>query len=466
MLSRRGIRSQLGKKGCFKEKAFLILLFRHMKRSIAFESMFSRKSIDRSINRIQSSWNTLTMNTETLNHYVETFKQQIVDSGFIRDVSDYVASIEANEENVLALKDMARTVLKHLQRINEGELPSAMRQLLPASETPPFTEARFDLKIKTLLDDPEIQQVDFYEGLKDFLTKLRETVSANMEDVEHIDDFIRPYHAAHRKLLAKENKAIVSVILKDKKTTGELSEFSKTIAAWNRALPLYHQLVTRTSPATIEIIEVQNGSIDIVLHLDLHAAMGLVDIFKIGFKAYAAYLIHKKLLLPVVDGYFGNKRLLKLDEEKESVLLENIREAIAEKALQQHDNASKVGAKTDNPSKVIEQIANLVTAHIVRGNDLKVLALPVMPNPKDANKDEATLAELNEASMKAKNALKELPATSLVVLLERYGHSAPPDPDAVASTPEKETEENGAPVKKGKRKSEPRTALKGRPGKR
>jgi hypothetical protein len=188
-------------------------------------------------------------------------------------------------------------------------------------------------------------------------------------------------------------------------------------------LPLYHQLVTHTSPQKIEILEVQNGSIDLVINLDLKVALSLAGLFKVGFAAFAAYLAHKKQLLPVAAGYFGNKKLLELDKAKEQVLLENVGESVSKTAMEQHQKASTGGAKVDNVSKVIEQVSNLVTLHIVRGNDVKILALPEKAEAELVadSSTTSTPQDLRQAATTARNALNELPPGATQLLLDQYG---------------------------------------------
>jgi len=66
---------------------------------------------------------------------------------------------------------------------------------------------------------------------------------------------------------------------------------------------------------------------------------------------------------------------------------------------------------------MIEQITNLVTAHIVRGNDIKLIALPKTTNAEAAQ----TKNDLRESSIEAKNARRVLPPDDMTKLLDMYG---------------------------------------------
>ena len=71
----------------------------------------------------------------------------------------------------------------------------------------------------------------------------------------------------------------------------------------------------------------------------------------------------------------------------------------------------------------MEHVANLVTAHIVQGNDVKLLALPVQNQPsEDSNANTRDPGEeLREKSTAARRALRDIPHEAHQKLLETYG---------------------------------------------
>jgi len=127
------------------------------------------------------------------------------------------------------------------------------------------------------------------------------------------------------------------------------------------------------SPEDIEILEIQNGSIDIIINIDLDIALDLVEVFKIGFKCFLAYLSYKKMILPIANTYLGNKKLIDSEKEREAELLSNIEIAVKGEIEKQHEAAINVDNKIEkNSDKKIEQISKLVTSHIINGNDIRV----------------------------------------------------------------------------------------------
>lgn len=364
------------------------------------------------------------MNIQTLNEYVNIFRAQICDSGFRRDLKDFTASLPNNEDNIISLREVANKIHAVLVKIQGGDLPEALQRMIPGVSPPPFTTRGYDTRLYTLIEDKNIEQVAFFKSLMSILTELADNVEANFEAVEEVRKFTAPYVKTQKSQLGADNKAVVSIIFRDLETITGLHSFSRTLAVWDRTLPLYHQLVTGTSPDAIQIVEVQNGSIDVVLNINADVAVNLAELFKYGLMAFSAYLAHKKLLLPISKAYFDNQKLKDHDEVKERMLLEHVGEVIAIQAKKQFDRSLGDTSKVDNPQKIIDSIRNLITAHIVRGNEYKILALPEQA-PANASKEtinaENEKKQLAEATAEARSALKDLPVGATTMLLDEYG---------------------------------------------
>ena len=117
-----------------------------------------------------------------------------------------------------------------------------------------------------------------------------------------------------------------------------------------------------------------------IFNMDFDIAIDLTELITFGLKAYGAYLLLKsKVAKEFLSTYIGNKKLLKLEEDREILMLDNIKESIKTKALEQHkrklkeDNAiEKTGVE-----KKIDEISNVITDHIIKGNEIKLLKKPV-----------------------------------------------------------------------------------------
>lgn len=361
------------------------------------------------------------MNIETLQHCIDTFNREIIDSGFKRDIEDYSSSLPASQSNILALREIAEKVLATLDEIYNGDLPDNLQILLPKSELPPFTDGSHRDKFDDLVANKEIAQADFFNQLTQCLSLLQSDLTKNIAEIAKIEKFIDPYIDQDIEHLAESKKAVISIIFNEKQTISSLSKFSKTIAGWNLALPLYHQLIKSDPPEEVQLVEIQNGSIDLIVNLDVDVAIDMAELFKVGFKVFAAYLSYKKMIKPIIDSFHGNKKLIAQEDEREILLLENIGEAVKEELVKQHKRAKKADKAVDGTSveKKVNIVTNLVTSHIVRGNDLRLLALPAPEG--DSETTETHAEDLREQSSAARLHLRQIPAESQTKLLEVYG---------------------------------------------
>ena len=371
------------------------------------------------------------MNIETLKQHADLFAREIVDSGFKRDLEDYIASLPASQNNILGLREIAGKLLTFLERLYSGDLPHALAALLPSPEVRPFTEYRHDQDLQELIANSEIPQQEFFGRLSTKLTELQVQIDQNANEITKIEAFISPYVRVDTSEISDKDLATIAIIFNHRETISSLEHFSKTIAWWNRILPVYHQLLKSEPPKDVALVEVQNGSIDLIVNLNLDVAINFAELFKVGFKVFAAYLSYKKMIKPIIDSYHGNKKLISQEEGREGLMLDNIGDAVRAEVQKQHDAAKKADKKIDGTAvqKKVEQVAKLVTAHVVQGNDVKILALPERTETTEGREADtrALSDQLRKESSVARQALKEIPPQAHVKLLEAYGKLAPED---------------------------------------
>lgn len=360
------------------------------------------------------------MNIETIAENIALFRNLVIESGFKRDLRDYLDSLPNNQGNIIVLREVAGTLRNSLEKLYLSDLPDALKQLLVTKKVRPFTEKPFLANIEALLADKAIPQDKFFARLYEIVQSLHTELEGNEQELVKIEGFIKPFISSQIEKHTSEKKATISIILKEKMATTNLKEFTKTLGNWNRVLPLYHQLLKSESPEDIELVTVENGSIDFIVNVDVDVAVNLVELFKVGFKCYIAYLTYKQMIKPITDSYFGNPALIKSEDERERELLKNIGMAIEHAIREQHKNAKSLyGLSPDNPDKVIEQVKSLVSSHVVKGNDIKLLGMPAASDDKSS--EEKTKNELREVSNAARNARKALPIEQAQKLLDLYG---------------------------------------------
>jgi len=360
------------------------------------------------------------MNIETLQDHINCFMQEVMESGFKRDVDDYTSSISSAQNNILALRDISGKVLTVLDKIYNGDLPDSMKALFPTQGSKPFTDEPYDDKIRALAENKEIQQQDYFNQLNQLLNQLKKQLQQNLGEVTKIRDFIAPYLSAETKINAKDGTATLSIVFKEQKTTSSLTLLTKTLSAWNRTLPVYHQLIKSESPQDIHVVEVQNGSIDLIINLNADVALNLAELFKIGFHCYVAYLSYKSLIKPISDNYYGNKKLIDGEKDRETDLLKNIYEAVYSEVIKQHKAAKKEDKAIHGTSIEVKakEVTSLVTSHIIRGNDIKLLAIP---ESKTGEENGNPTEDLRSSSSTARSKLRVLPAKEKQKLLDLYG---------------------------------------------
>lgn len=365
------------------------------------------------------------MNIELLRDYIHTFRREVVDSGFKRDLDDYASSLAASQNNIVALREIAGNILSVLNTIYGGDLPEQLALLLPSGQPQPFTATPHSENLKSLTEDTQVQQQQFFDQLNQLINQLKKQIQQNIAEIEKVEVFIRPYISKDTERIAKDHLAMLAIVFKERQTITSLEQFAKTLAAWNRTLPIYHQLLKSDPPADVEIVEIQNGSIDCVINLDVDVALDLVELFKLGFQVFSAYLSYKRMIKPIIDSYHGNKKLISLEEDRESLMLENIGSTIHDQIQAQHKAAKKLDKGVDGTAieKKVEQVTNLITAHIVRGNDLKLLALPEPEEPTEDGEEDAQdkIEALSEQSVAARRQLRQIPEEAQQKLLAAYG---------------------------------------------
>lgn len=359
------------------------------------------------------------MNIQSLLEKIGLFENLVIESGFKRDVDGFIESIspQQNRQNLQLFQDIASKIQAYLMEIYESDLPEALQSLLPTDKTRPFTETDHIEKLNEILDDKELPTDQFFNKLNSLLSNLKSQLEKNRVELNRLKTVFQDYADYEQIDIDSNEYAVISLIFKDLKTTRSLKEFSKVLRKWNTTLVIYHQLLKSDSPEEIELVEVQNGSIDVILNIDVDIAVDLVGLIELGFKVFGGYLLYKSKTKEIVATYFGNKKLLKQEEEREKEMLDNIQVAIESKIKEQHEKALEKDEKVDNTSidTKVNNVASTLTEHIVKGNDIKLLAVP-----EDYEEMKIVGEEMNIASISNRRELKKLTDADRTKLIEKY----------------------------------------------
>jgi len=358
------------------------------------------------------------MNIESLISKIELFESLIIKSGFKRDVNDYLQSIQQGQnQNLVFMKDLSQKVKDKLIECEDYGLESELNAVLRDSK--PFTSLDTITKLEDLDNNIEIDGNNYFAHFSQILTQLIQNIDKNKTELDSVLQIFQKYVSIEKEYEFENEQAVVSLIFKDLKSTGSLKEFSKVLNRWNRMLLVYHTLLTSESPDEISLIEIQNGSIDVIFNIDFDIAVDLTELLKVGLKVYGAYLLYKsKTAKEIILSYMGNAKLIKQEKEREKLMLENIKDSIYQKALEQHKERLKADNNIEKTSIEVklEEVSSVITDHIIKGNELRLLTAP-----EDLGDDETNLGiELREETAIVRERFKKLEPAEKQFLLEKY----------------------------------------------
>jgi len=365
------------------------------------------------------------MNISSLIDKIDLFEEQVVDSGFVRDIDAYGTALGQAEtqSNLVALKAIAEKLRSALVGIEASGLSNALDILLPNAKA--FTDLDVRTEIEELLNDPSVDTATFFSRLNEILGRLRTQVKSDVNNVSQVKDVFKTYIPEEDTSGSEADKAVLSIILKDLETIRSLKKFAKVLERWNRTLLLYHQLVKSEPPEDIELIAVQNGSIDVVFNLDVKVGLDLTQLVMIGLNALTAYLLYKSKVRDIVEGFGGNKKLIEMEAEREKLMLENIQEVIEKRALEQHKTRKKEDRTLSNEGVTtkVQQISKTLAEQLIKGNEVKLLSAP--SDDEHSGEDETTETtdtrrELRRYYTEINELKQKLDPADVKLLTERY----------------------------------------------
>lgn len=358
------------------------------------------------------------MNIESLLSKIKLFQELVIDSGFKRDVSDYQQSIgQAQNQNLVFMKGLSENIKSNLIFFDNNSLNTELKTVL--RENKPFTSLNTLEELDKLDSDKEIDAQKYHQKFNSVLSRLNKAIQSNEPELNAVKTTLEKYVSQDDDLESDHEQAIMSLIFKDLQSTGNLKEFSKVLLRWNRTLLIYHTLLKQESPKEISLVEIQNGSIDVIFNIDFDVAVELTELINTGLKVYGAYLLYKsKTAKEIIASYMGNKRLIATEKEREQLMLENIKDSVKQKALEQH----KENLKTDSPpsktgaTKKADEVAKVITDHIVKGNEVKLLT---PPKPEEENAPNIS-TELRTETATVRERWKKLDDKEKQLLLDKY----------------------------------------------
>lgn len=361
------------------------------------------------------------MNIQSLLNKIQTFQELVIKSGFKRDVTDYINSInQGQNQNLVFMKGLSTNIKDNLIMFENNSLDSELDLVL--RDTEPFTSLNVLSELEELDENKEFDANQYYSKFSTLLSQLQTRIQENETELNTTQKTFSKYASDTEHLESDEEQALMSLIFKDLISTGTLKEFSKVLNRWNRTLIIYHTLLKSESPDDISLVEIQNGSIDVIFNIDFDVAIDLAELIKTGLKVYGAYLLYKsKKAREIIDSYMGNKKLIEMENQREILMLDNIKDSIKEQALRQHKERLKVDKGIDKTgvNKKADEVAKVITDHIIKGNEVKLLT-PALENEEEESKEKNLSDDLRQETAIVRERFKELNQKERQLLLDKY----------------------------------------------
>ncbi|MCP9761661.1 hypothetical protein [Lacihabitans soyangensis] len=303
---------------------------------------------------------------------IDLIKDKIGKDNFSSKLQDYLVTIQNNNNNLVLLKELTEKLIADFKKLEQEGIRELLDKVLMNKEKP-FTDDSFLKQLTTLKEQNYPDSGSHYNTLNAIITQLQLRVNSNIEELDKISTTVIPFLSKDYSELQSDTNAIFAIIFNNEKSYNSLKLLSFELKNWDRGLFIYQQIISEETPKPFEIIEIDQGSIEVVLNFIFEVGEKLLDLFKTGFEVYGAYLAYKTVVQETLSKSFrGNQKLIKGEEEREQLLLENVRIAVREEVKKQ----AKKGKKQEALEKKIEEVTKLVTEHIIKGNSVKLLSAP------------------------------------------------------------------------------------------
>lgn len=342
---------------------------------------------------------------------IDFIKGKIGKKHFSSKLQDYLVTIQNNSNNLVLLKELTDKLIIDFEKIEKEEIPELLKKVLVNKEKP-FTDDTFLKQLITLKEQNYPDPGSHYNTLNSIITQLQARINSNIAELDKISTTVRPFLSKDYSDLQSESNAIFAIIFNNEQSYNSLNLLSFELKNWDRGLFIYQQIISEETPKPFEIIEIDQGSIEVVLNLIFEVGEKLLDLFKTGFEVYGAYLAYKTIVQETLSKTFrGNEKLIKGEEEREKLLLENVRVAVRDELKKQ----AKKTKKQEALEKKIEEVTKLVTEHIIKGNSVKLLSAP-----KEKDEIFEKEGEKEFLYLKTKDDYKKLDETTKQLLISEF----------------------------------------------
>lgn len=310
--------------------------------------------------------------------FVNYIKSEIIDNGIKEQLQDNWTTIQNGRQNLVLMKELTDKTSLLLGTLKDSEINAKLKMVLVSTPNIiPFTSKDYEQQFENIRSKEIADVATYFAEVTPIFTNLINDLTQNLVEVDKIEEIFRPFLEKDYSKLQTETNSLVSLVFADEKTTSSLKKVTRELQNWNNGLHIYHQLISEESPKDFELVDVDNGSIDFIIHLDFSVAERLLELIKAGIEVFAAYLLYKTTVAQITLTYRGNEKLIAGEVEREKLLIENVSVAISDEIKRQIKDLKKTNKKQiEAQEKKIEVVTNLVKDHIIKGNTVKLLSAP------------------------------------------------------------------------------------------
>lgn len=349
------------------------------------------------------------MNINSILEKADLFTKLIKDSGFSRNLNDYINFINQNK-SIVSFMDITKKVLDKFEEFENNSLEEELSLILKKS--PSFLDDKKLIEeLNDLYTDTQIDVNTYFSKLQNILNRLKTSLDKNIGEVDVLISNFTPYQTQALSYEQKDENAVLALVFNDLNSISTIKGFYKVLKKWNKTLYLYHQLLKSDTPQEIELECVQEGCIEVVFNFNFDLALSLTDVINHGMDLLFSYIIYKEGKTKLSKHMTKIKKIKDLEEQEEKVFLENLNEELYEYLLEEHNKALEKDPNINKESveQKVKDVSSVIFEHLIKGNKLKLLTKIELETANEETEEENQVdkqEELRENTAKLHEKLK------------------------------------------------------------
>lgn len=349
------------------------------------------------------------MNINSILEKANLFTKLIKESGFSRDLNDYINFINQNK-NIVSFTNVTKKILDKYEEFENNSLDEELSLILKQN-TSFLKDGKIITELNELYTDTQIDVNTYFSKLQNILNKLKSSLDKNISEVDIIISNFSPYQTQSLSYEQKDENVVLALVFNDFNSISTIKGFYKVLKKWNKTLYLYHQLLKSDTPEEIELECVQEGCIEVVFNFNFDLALSLTDVINHGMDLLFSYVVYKEGKTKLSKHMTKIKKIKDLEDQEEKVFLENLNEELYEYLMDEHKKAldKDPNINKESVSQKVKDITSVIFEHLIKGNKLKLLTKIEIDTEREESEESSEIdkqEELRENTAKLHEKLK------------------------------------------------------------